>query len=296
MAKYKDEITELHGPDATTKWKVLFLVGLQTFLACSLADAPWWKVIAMAYLVGGIASHALTLAIHEISHNLAFDSLWANRALGYVGNFPLVFPYSVTFKRYHMEHHRLQGDDTYDADIPTYTEARILSNPVGKIFFLIFQVLFYALRPTLVSPKSLTKPELLNYVTQISYVAAMLYFNGPGAIVYLLVCMLLGLGLHPIAGHFIAEHYVFVPGWETYSYYGPVNWAIFNVGYHNEHHDMPRIPGSRLYRLREIAPEFYEHLPYHTSYIRVLWDFLTRDDLQLWSRVRRSTKKGVKEE
>ncbi|KZP25649.1 hypothetical protein FIBSPDRAFT_950067 [Athelia psychrophila] len=70
--------------------------------------------------------------------------------------------------------------------------------------------------------------------------------------------------LHPCAGHFIAEHYL----WdgleqETYSYYGPPNVLAFNVGYHTENHDAPSIPWTRLPALPALAPEFYDTIASH---------------------------------
>merc|ERR1712226_1140518 len=107
------------------------------------------------------------------------------------------------------------------------------------------------------------------------------------AFFYLVASSFVGGGLHPIAGHFIAEHYNFNPRQETYSYYGPLNYLTYFVGYHNEHHDFPTIPGRRLHRLRGIAPEFYITLHYRTSWSKVIYDYVTDPHMGPFSRTKR---------
>jgi sphingolipid delta-4 desaturase len=97
--------------------------------------------------------------------------------------------------------------------------------------------------------------------------------------------------IHPVAGHFISEHYVFTPGQETYSYYGPLNWLAFNVGYHNEHHDFLNIPGSRLPQLKEMAPEFYDNLEITQSWPGTVWNYIMMDNMSGFSRMRREKDK-----
>ena len=152
------------------------------------------------------------------------------------------------------------------------------------------QPLCYALRPMLIKPKPFRFWEGLNWVAQIAFNVGIVYFLGLKSFTYLITGTLLGLGLHPSAGHFIAEHYEFVQGHETYSYYGIANYLNFNVGYHNEHHDFPRIPWSKLPLVRKIAPEFYDHLPCYHSYItEVFLPYIMDPNMGVWCRVKRTT-------
>lgn len=277
----------------------------------------------MAYLVGGVANHAIMLAIHEISHGMAFGTGRPNTNKWYAifANFPLGIPMSISFKKYHLEHHRYQGDELLDTDIPSKMEAALFTNSLRKLCWCILQPFFYTIRPLFVHPKPVEKFELYNAIAQLVFDMLVVKFFGWHVLAYMIGGTILAMGLHPVAGHFISEHTIMFPKKpaqvsleqqalnsnnhdsqaivntvdekgqflipETCSYYGPLNWLTFNVGYHVEHHDFPSIPGSRLHKLSEIAPEFYLTLNYHTSWTHVLWQYITDPEVGPSARVRR---------
>jgi sphingolipid 4-desaturase/C4-monooxygenase len=247
IAKYP-QVKKLMGHEWKTSIQLLIMVMIQLFMTFMVKDMSWLEILVLAYVVGGTLNHSLSLGLHECAHNLVFGHHrpLANRLIGFIANLPLGGPASVTFKKYHLDHHKYQGDQLMDCDLPTKIEGVLFSSPIGKFFFVILQPLFYCFRPVLVLPKTITSLEVVNLLIQLTFDAIIYYTLGWKSLAYLLLGTLLGLGLHPIAGHFIAEHYVFVKGYETYSYYGPLNLITFNVGYHNEHHDFPNVPGYRL--------------------------------------------------
>jgi sphingolipid delta-4 desaturase len=94
------QVTKLCGPEPLTKWVVLGVVLLQINIALLLRDTPFWswKFWVVAYVIGATANQNLFLAIHEISHNLAFRSPLANRLLAIFANLPIGIPYSASFR------------------------------------------------------------------------------------------------------------------------------------------------------------------------------------------------------
>ncbi|XP_046673650.1 sphingolipid delta(4)-desaturase DES1 isoform X2 [Homalodisca vitripennis] len=254
-----------------------------------MKNQSWTMIFLVAYCFGGVINHSLMLAIHEIAHNLAFGHTrpMANRLLGMFANLPIGLPFSITFKGYHLEHHKYQGDEVLDTDIPTYVEAKLFCTTFGKFVWVLLQPLFYAFRPVFTYPKPPTLLEVVNVIIQLSFNGLVCYTLGVKVLVYMLAGSLMAMGLHPVAGHFISEHYMFRKGFETYSYYGCLNKITFNVGYHNEHHDFPFVPGSRLPEVKRIAAEYYDNLPQHHSWVAVLYDFIMDPEIGPYARIKR---------
>lgn len=232
-------------------------------------------------------------------------------------NLPICIPFSISFGRYHREHHSAQGTVGVDCDLPTAREAGWVASggPAAKLAWLASQLLFYSLRPLLVRPKQPGAWEAVNAAVCLAFDFALLAHPafGPRAMAYLLLSVLLGGGLHPAGAHFVAEHYMWplspeeeraqaaktsatldadaVGGCgasqETFSYYGGWNALTYDVGFHNEHHDLPSVPGCRLAQVRQTAPEFYAGLRSHSSYCAVIYAFVFDSRVGPFSRVTR---------
>lgn len=64
------------------------------------------------------------------------------------------------------------------------------------------------------------------------------------------------------------------------------------VGYHNEHHDFPSIPWTRLAALRALAPEFYDNIPSHPSWPMVTINFIRDKEVGIFARAKRLSKEA----
>lgn len=299
LQKYPS-VNKLCGVEPKTKYIVGGVVAVQFTVAFLLRDVNFWsfKFWLAAYVIGATATQNCFLAIHELSHNLGFRKPINNKLFSIFANLPIGIPYSASFQPYHLLHHKFLGDPVYDTDLPTRLEAIVLSNVLGKAFFATCQILFYALRPMFITQIDMTLVHLLNVAVNIFVDYLVVTYWSWNSLFYFILSAFLAGSLHPCAGHFIAEHYIFdgpkkftsfedVAPLDTYSYYGVLNFFTWNVGYHNEHHDFPFIAWSKLPQLREMASEFYSTVPQHTSWVMVIYNFILDDNVLLWNRVKR---------
>ena len=103
-------------------------------------------------------------------------------------------PSHSSFKRYHSEHHRYQGETGIDVDVPTPTETLLFASRPGKLLWVFLQPAFYALRPLAVVPKPPAALEAWNWLAQLAFNAAIVHTCGWQGMVYLIASTLLGEG------------------------------------------------------------------------------------------------------
>lgn len=281
------EIRDLYGPYQLSALYIILIVALQLALATFLRNEAWWLIAIIAYAVGAFANHSLYVMIHECTHNVVLKTSFGNKVMGLVCDFPLVLPSAMGFRKYHMIHHKHLGEYSYDPDITSYTEGRLIGNsPLMKALWIMFFSVSQALRPLKVKfYKPLNIWTAANVVINLAINVAVFVYIGPLALLYLTLSTLFALGLHPLGGRWIQEHFITKEGQETYSYYGPLNKLCFNMGFHNEHHDFMNVAWINQPKIKKLAPESYDNLVSYNSWTKVLMNFIFNRKIDSFTRM-----------
>lgn len=292
ILKAHPEVRSLFGRNPWTAAITLSIIALQIALSFAfgrLGWSYWWLSLLVAYGVGAFANHCMYVVIHDATHNLVFPNRILNKFVALVADLTNLVPGAIGFGVYHLKHHAHQGDYEYDADLASVWEARLIGNKwYRKALWLLFFPLFQITRPPRLKAITMwNRWVFVNILFAVAFDAAIIHFCGWPGFCYLVFSFFFSIGLHPVGARWIQEHYTIDPDQETFSYYGPVNAVALNVGYHNEHHDFPSVPWSNLPKLRAMAPEFYDTLRYHTSWTRLLFQFLFDPRYDLFARVER---------
>jgi len=120
-------------------------------------------------------------------------------------------PSAISFGKYHADHHNFLGELYGDPDLPLPWESKLArKHKWYKYLFYVIIELFYALRPVFMKNPTLTKMEVINYVTIFATDYLIYQLWGAPGLIFILIAGLSSIGPHPAAVHIIAEHYEFI--------------------------------------------------------------------------------------
>ena len=283
----RPEVRALYGPDPSAAWFGLGALALQFGLAIVAARLPWWGNVLLALCVGAFVMHAINCVVHECSHNLIFADPRASKAFAILVTLPSLVPSAMAFCHYHILHHSHFGIREMDSDVPTRWEVRVVGHSAFRklLWLLLLPLSYSAFHPLFVRKRMPLDGWAWANIASVGLAwLLVVWLAGWPAIGYLLLSTYFSVGPHPAGAHILQEHVAFDGGNGMASYYGPINRISVNLGYHLEHHDLPRVAGWRLPELRQRLPEFYADHVRHSSRLAGLWQFVTNPAIGLDSR------------
>jgi len=291
----------LRQPDNVTFAAMLCLSLLQLTLATTV-DSLSLGFFLKVFLFGAPVSHGLYVLSLEFSNNLCFGLEFLDRMSAMVGNIATGIPYAELVRYYDAEHRAFYNSKIHqDPETPSKLEVQFVHGAGIKILYLCFYPLIYVYR--LLSRHSIpfTRFLLWNIIWQTLFNLYIWYSYGTIVLGYLVFSSYVGFcPLHPFAIHLLMQHQKLDPkltsNKHTYSYYGMVNLFMFNMGYHRERHDHPKVPWSQLPLVRQLyyyselfppvnqfpSPNYYHS--YHST-LQVIHDFIYTSDMTLQSTV-----------
>lgn len=289
------EVRELFVRDIRTFWITVGLFVGQCMLAAwmgRLGIHYWWAAILLAYCVGAFANHAMFVVIHDSIHNAVFAHPALNKLNAILADLPNTFPTAMGFRCYHIKHHSHLSAYDFDADVPSDWEAKIVANIWWRkaVWLYFFPLIQLTRVHRLTGAVPIWGPwTWINIAAVAAFDALVWCVLGAPALLYLFASFWFSVGLHPLGARWIQEHYAAWPGQGTFDYYGPLNVVALNIGYHNEHHDFHEVPWTLLPKLKALAPEFYDDLHAHKSWLKLFLEFIFNPRYSLHSRIENIT-------
>ena len=238
----------------------------------------WPLALVIAIGFGAFANHANHVVIHDAIHNLVFKRRELNRLTAILADLPNGVPGAMAFRSYHLKHHSHLSAYDHDADVPSTWEIELVGNSAWRkaVWLFCFPIVQMVRLSRLARPVPLWRPwTFVNIGAVLAFDLLVFFVLGANGLLYLLLSFWFSVGgLHPLSARWIQEHFTFGPEQRTFDYLGPLNRVALNIGYHNEHHDFPEVPWSRLPELRAMAASFYEPLGSHDSLSKLLLRFV----------------------
>lgn len=304
MIRAHPEIKKLFGASLWSLPCCLGAAGAQIGIAIAVGFQPWWVMLVAAYFLGSIINIMLFQLAHECDHCLVFKKPFWDRYLFTLTSIPMFMLGHHTWWVEHIVHHNDMGAKKdfitrrrsfflaaprwFALFVPTAAimlVTQIVRNVLGLLIYVFTSLLRFRLEPTnlclkvladehLISgykKEGITKWAVVYPVIAIGIFAGVYFIGGWKSLLYFPLSALFFTGfLHPYCLGWVLgiSHF---HGRRNYqpsaTHYGRlVNLATFNAGLHVEHHDIMGIPWFRLWKLRKIAPEFYDDLETIKSY------------------------------
>jgi sphingolipid delta-4 desaturase len=301
----------LAGPDWRSALAIPVLLALHWGMAWAVAGAGVWAVFLAAFFFGQLVLHAAGALVHETAHRLIFRGRAGKLAFDLGLELILgSFSRQLTYQHEHVSsHHRYLGD--YERDYEHEDVCALLARrdysarhpkrqrAVTLAILLLHLLPFGFLLSELAVPRfyraatgrepkdaqrriPATRPSrrerALFIAVSLGANAFLFLALGPLAWLYHNWALSIFLGKCGVTnlGQSLSEHEGVPAAQPTRSTYGPINWLLFNTGYHNEHHTLVSVPWTRLPALKAMAPELFSAAsPY--GYVRHWYEHVRAD-------------------
>ncbi|MXN66138.1 hypothetical protein GR183_14580 [Stappia sp. GBMRC 2046] len=305
------QLRELAGAEPRTALALPILLALHWSVAWAVSDTNLLIVFLAAFIPGQIIIHATGALVHETAHKLIFRGPRTKLAfdLG-LETILTSFGKQLTYQHEHISsHHPYIGDYERDyeyEDLCAFKARTMLIDGSPRLArFMTGATLFVHLLPFgfIISDEIFPRAyqRLTGRVakdrerhipsTKAPFWQKRLFIAwsiGTNIIIFALFgfwgwlyhvwALSLFLGKFGITnlGQSLSEHAGNDNETPTRSTYGPINWILFNTGYHNEHHTFPNVAWTRLPALHDAAPDVF-HSRAQKSYFGYWWDHVKGD-------------------